>query len=55
MAQTELGIDHAFSYGGALGIDLLRLTLYRRTLLKWWPNPQPAYTPTAASGGGLRF
>jgi hypothetical protein len=54
MAQTELGIDHAFSFGGALGIDVLRLTIYRQTLLKWWQNPSPAYGPTAG-GGGFRF
>ncbi len=29
------------SYGGAalLGMDLLRLTVYRQHLTEWWPNP----------------
>jgi hypothetical protein len=54
MAQTELGTDHAISLGAVAGIDLLRLTIYRQTLLKWWQNPSPAWRkkesdPTASS------
>lgn len=37
------------SYGGAavLGIDLLRLLVYRQTLTEWWPNPLSPSDPTA--------
>lgn len=56
MLQTELGIDHAFSFGAVAGIDLLRLTIYRQTLLNWWQNPSPAWKKTAESGtAGFRF
>jgi hypothetical protein len=29
------------SYGGSavIGLDLLKLTVYRQSLLEWWPNP----------------
>jgi hypothetical protein len=60
MLQTELGTDHAISLGAVAGIDLLRLTIYRQTLLKWWQNPSPAWKktdaePTASSSTSLRF
>jgi hypothetical protein len=56
MAQADYGTDKAISFGGVLGIDLLRLTVYRQTLLKWWQNPSPAWNKTAgASGLGARF
>ncbi len=37
------------SYGGAavLGIDLLRLTIYRQTLTEYWPNPLSPTDPAA--------
>jgi hypothetical protein len=49
MIQAEDGIDHAVAFGAVAGIDLLRLTVYRQTLLKWWQNPSPAWkkAPTA--------
>jgi len=50
MLQTEAGIDHAVSFGAVAGIDLLRLTLYRQTLLKWWQNPSPAWKNGPAPG-----
>jgi hypothetical protein len=58
MLQTELGTDHAITLGAVAGVDLLRLTIYRQTLLKWWQNPSPAWkkkesepsqAPTASS------
>jgi hypothetical protein len=61
MLQTEAGIDHALSFGAVAGIDLLRLTLYRQTLLKWWQNPSPAWknapapSPTADGSTSFRF
>lgn len=58
MIQGEAGIDKALSFGAVAGIDLLRLTLYRQTLLKWWQNPSPGWkngpdpapTPTPTAG-----
>jgi hypothetical protein len=61
MLQTEVGIDRAFSFGAVAGIDLLRLTLYRQTLLNWWQNPSPAWknektlAPTADGGAAFHF
>jgi hypothetical protein len=57
MAQTELGVDHAYTYSVVGGIDLLRLTIYRQLLLNWWQNPTPAFTPaqTASGGASLHF
>jgi hypothetical protein len=64
MLQTEVGIDQAHSFGAVAGIDLLRLTLYRQTLLKWWQNPSPAWknetpvappSPTADNGAAFHF
>lgn len=37
-----VGTDSARSFGASLGIDFLRLTVYRQTLLDAWPNPAPA-------------
>jgi len=36
------------TYGGSatLGIDLLRLTVYRQSLTEWWPNPSSPGDPT---------
>jgi hypothetical protein len=33
------GGGEAFGFSGLLGVDLLRLTVYRQSLLEWWPNP----------------
>jgi hypothetical protein len=55
MLTTEAGIDHAFSFGAVAGIDLLRLTLYRQTLLKWWQNPSSSGAQTAGTGTSFRF
>jgi hypothetical protein len=59
MLQNESGIDHAFSFAAVAGIDLLRLTIYRQTLLKWWQNPSPAWkdepSPTAGTPASFRF
>lgn len=38
----SVGTDSARSFGASLGIDFLRLTVYRQTLLDAWPNPAPA-------------
>jgi len=55
MLQTELGTAHTISFGAVAGIDLLRLTIYRQTLLNWWQNPSPAWKKTDAqpSASGL--
>jgi hypothetical protein len=36
---TEQGSNSVHSYGLTLGIDLLRLTVYRTTSQNYWPNP----------------
>jgi hypothetical protein len=52
--QTMIGSHDAFAVSAVLGLDLLRLTVYRRTLLDWWPNPSPE--PSApAPGASARF
>jgi len=38
-AMTEQGTENVHSYGGTIGIDFLRLTVYRTTLRDFWPNP----------------
>lgn len=46
------------AFGGTVSIDILRLTLYRKTFLYWWPNPEvnTHKAPTASSGPlGLHF
>jgi len=40
-AQTMIGPDNAVAVGAIAGIDLLRLTLYRRNFLNYWQNPSP--------------
>lgn len=40
--QTEVGTDKAVALGAVAGLDLLRLTVFRKSLLNWWPNPSPA-------------
>lgn len=55
--HTMAGSDDLLSFGGSLSIDLLRLALYRETLLNWWPNPEvrTRKLPTASNGPGFRF
>ena len=47
-----LGTNDARSYSAALGVDLARLTVYRRTGNSWWVNPFPAYRPEDPTPGG---
>jgi hypothetical protein len=35
------GSNDTYGFGATLGIDLIRLTVDRRHLLEWWPNPRP--------------
>jgi hypothetical protein len=37
--MTEQGSNNVRSYGATLGIDFLRLTVYRTTSQNYWPNP----------------
>lgn len=53
-AVATVGTNDAMGYGGTLGIDLLRLTVYRQSTLDYWPNPAPAQKVTAGLGA-LRF
>jgi hypothetical protein len=41
-AMTEQGSNAVHAYGGTIGIDFLRLTVYRTSLQDFWPNPFPA-------------
>jgi hypothetical protein len=45
-----VGNDEARTYTASLGVDLARLTVYRRTGDSWWPNPFPAYRPEDDAG-----
>lgn len=40
-ATTEIGSNDARVYGATLGIDLLRLTVYRTATQRYFPNPFP--------------
>lgn len=42
------GTEAAYGGSATLGIDLLRLTVYRQTLLEWWPNPGSPGAPPAS-------
>jgi hypothetical protein len=55
--QTEIGSNNALSVGAVAGVDLLRLSVYREALLKWWQNPSPSWTrsKSAASGASVAF
>jgi hypothetical protein len=46
-ATTEQGSSNVHAYGATLGIDFLRLTVYRTALSSFWPNPFP---PANADG-----
>lgn len=41
----SFGSDDHRTYGAVLGIDFLRLTVYRLSGEQWWPNPRPAWRP----------
>jgi hypothetical protein len=49
--QTEVGTSRAITFGAVAGIDLLRLTVYRQTLLKWWDNPSPVWKVPQRTAG----
>lgn len=40
-----LGDADSETYAATLGVDLARLTVYRRSGRSWWENPFPAYRP----------
>ena len=42
---AALGSNDARTYSAVLGVDLARLTVYRRSGSSWWKNPFPAYRP----------
>jgi hypothetical protein len=41
--QAMVGTKSTLGFGAVAGIDLLRLTLYRQTMLDHWQNPSPAW------------
>lgn len=55
--NASAGSDDLLAFGGTASLDLLRLTLYRETLLNWWPNPevQTRKLPQASGPVGWRF
>lgn len=44
-ATAGRGSNQGRHYAVTLGIDLARLTVYRRTGDQWWRNPFPAHRP----------
>ena len=42
------GTHDSHSIHALVGFDFARLTVYRRTGGRWWPNPLPAYRPEEA-------
>ena len=51
--QTEVGTDKAVALGAVAGLDLLRLTVFRKSLLNWWPNPAPVQRSREAEAAPL--
>jgi hypothetical protein len=49
-----VGNDETRTYTASLGVDLARLTVYRRTGFDWWNNPFPAYRPEDDANGRTR-
>ncbi|MBI5535756.1 MAG: hypothetical protein HY898_23695 [Deltaproteobacteria bacterium] len=43
--NASFGSEDNRTYGAILGVDLLRLTVYRLGGEKWWANPRPAWRP----------
>jgi hypothetical protein len=52
-----VGTHETRSFGAVAGIDLLRLTVYRKTMLDHWQNPSPAWKRVGALHGSpsIRF
>jgi hypothetical protein len=48
----EDGRNGVRTYAGTLGVDLLRLTVYRTFGENYWPNPFPAARKEALESGG---
>ncbi|MRG91968.1 hypothetical protein [Polyangium spumosum] len=55
--QGLYGTGDALAFGAFAGIDFLRLTIYRQSMLDAWPNPYPAHQQpaTASFGPSPRF
>jgi len=43
--NSSFGNDDHRTFGAILGIDFLRLTVFRLGGEQWWPNPRPAWRP----------
>ena len=53
--QGLVGTNDALGFGAVAGIDFLRLTTQRQSLLDWWPNPSPSQqAPREAASTGAR-
>ena len=53
--QGALGTHSAVALGGVLGIDFLRLTVYRKTMTDIWPNPYSSPRTARADSPQLSF
>jgi hypothetical protein len=53
--QGALGTKNAVALGGVLGIDFLRLTVYRKTMTDIWPNPYSSPHTARAGARPLSF
>jgi hypothetical protein len=49
------GSNSTFGFGGTLGLDLVRLTVSRKNLLDWWPNPRASDAMYETSISGPRW
>jgi hypothetical protein len=43
--NASFGTEDSRTYGAVLGVDLLRLTVYRLGGEHWWANPRPSWRP----------
>lgn len=43
--NASTGSEADRTFGAVLGVDLLRLTVFRLSGENWWANPRPAYRP----------
>jgi hypothetical protein len=50
--QYQVGTEKAVGFGAVAGIDLMRLSVYRRTLLNWWQNISPDWKARQSAASG---
>lgn len=47
--NASVGSNEQRTFGAVIGVDLLRLTVYRLGGQNWWSNPRPAWRPDEPS------